>query len=146
MSACMLSYVWLFATPWTVAHQAPLSMGFPRQDYWSWLPIPPPGDLPHPEIEPMSPLFPALQVDSLPLESSRSPCIYWAGQKNLFGVFQKKQWETQTNFLANLIDPSRSSQTCSIITPVPANSWLPPADQGCRTPPSYHLYHVVTTA
>ena len=44
-----------FATPWTVAHQTPLSMGFPRQEYWSGLPWPPPGDLPNPGIEPASP-------------------------------------------------------------------------------------------
>ena len=44
-----------FVTPWTVAHQAPLSMGFPRQEYWSGLPFPPPGDLPDPGIEPGSP-------------------------------------------------------------------------------------------
>ena len=43
---CMLSHVWLFATPWTIAHQAPLSMGFPRQEYLSGLPLPSPGDLP----------------------------------------------------------------------------------------------------
>ena len=46
------SYV---ATPWTVAHQAPLSMGFPRQEYWSRLPFPSPGNLPDPGIEPKSP-------------------------------------------------------------------------------------------
>ena len=50
----MLSHVRLFATPWTVAHQAPLSMGFSRQEYWSWLPFPSPGDLPDPGIEPLS--------------------------------------------------------------------------------------------
>ena len=44
-----------FVTPWTVAHQAPLSMRFPRQEYWSGLPFPFPGDLPHPGIEPASP-------------------------------------------------------------------------------------------
>ena len=44
-----------FATPWTVARQAPLSMEFPREEYWSGLPFPPPGDLPNPEIEPWSP-------------------------------------------------------------------------------------------
>ena len=53
------------ATPWTVACQAPLSMGFSRQDYWSGLPFPSPGDLPNPEIEPGSP---ALQAKSLPTE------------------------------------------------------------------------------
>ena len=49
------SHVQLFATLWTVAHQAPLSMGFSRQEYWSGLPFPSPGDLPHPVIEPVSP-------------------------------------------------------------------------------------------
>ena len=51
--------------PWTVACQVPLSMGFPRQEYWSGLPFPSPGDLPDPGIEPMSP---ALQADPLPTE------------------------------------------------------------------------------
>ena len=50
-----LSCVWLFVTPWTVAHQAPLSMGFSRQEYWSGLPFPSPGDLPDPGIETGSP-------------------------------------------------------------------------------------------
>ena len=50
-----LSRVQLFATPWTVAYQAPLSMGFSRQEYWSGLPFPSPGDLPDPGIEPGSP-------------------------------------------------------------------------------------------
>ena len=53
------------ATPWAVAHQAPLSMGFSRQEYWSGLPFPSPGDLPDPGIQPRSP---ALQADSLPTE------------------------------------------------------------------------------
>ena len=60
---CMLScfnHVWLFATLWTVAHQAPLSMGFSRQEYWSGLPCPPPGDLPNQGNEPMSLICPAL--------------------------------------------------------------------------------------
>ena len=50
-----LSRVQLFATPWTAAYQAPLSMGFSRQEYWSGLPFPSPGDLPHPGIESRSP-------------------------------------------------------------------------------------------
>ena len=58
----LFSRVRLFATLWTVAHQAPLSMGFSRQEYWSALPCPPPGDLLDPGIKPVSP---ALQVDSL---------------------------------------------------------------------------------
>ena len=51
----VLSHVQIFATPWTVAYQAPLSMGFSRQEYWSGLPFPSPGDLPDPGIEPRSP-------------------------------------------------------------------------------------------
>ena len=51
----LLSHVQLFATARTVAHQAPLSMGFPRQEYWSGLPFPSPGDLPDPGAEPTSP-------------------------------------------------------------------------------------------
>ena len=50
-----LSHVQLFATPWSAAHQAPLSMEFPRQEYWSGVPFPPPGDLPGPGIDPVSP-------------------------------------------------------------------------------------------
>ena len=52
-----LSRVQLFETPWTVAYQAPQSMEFSRQEYWSGLPFPPPGDLPNSEIEPESPLL-----------------------------------------------------------------------------------------
>ena len=52
---CVLSYVQLFVTPWTVALQAPLSMAFSRQEYWSGLPFPTPGDLPDPGIKPVSP-------------------------------------------------------------------------------------------
>ena len=50
----LLSHVQLFATPWTVAYQASLSMGFSRQEHWSGLPFPSPGDLPNPGIEPKS--------------------------------------------------------------------------------------------
>ena len=62
----LLSHVRLFATPWTVACQAPLSMGFSRQEYWSGLPFSFPGDLPNPGKEPGSP---ALHADSLPPDS-----------------------------------------------------------------------------
>ena len=75
-----LSHVRLFVTPWTVAHQASLSMGLSRQEYWSGLPFPSPGGLPDRGIEPRSP---ALQADALPSEpsvliSNCSLCnIYW---------------------------------------------------------------------
>ena len=52
-----VKYFWLFATPWTVAHQAPLSMGFSRQECWSGLPSPFPGDLPNLGTEPRSPVL-----------------------------------------------------------------------------------------
>ena len=57
-------------TPWTVAHQAPLCVGFSRQKYWSGLPVPFPGDLPNPGIESRSP---SLQADSLPAEPQGNP-------------------------------------------------------------------------
>ena len=63
LCACVLtcfSHVQLFMTPWTVACQAPLSMGFSKQEYWSGLPCPPPGDLPNPGTEPESLMSPAL--------------------------------------------------------------------------------------
>ena len=65
-----LSRVRLFATPWTVAYQAPPSMGFSRQECWSGLLFPSPGDLPDPGIEPRSP---ALQADALPSEKLLKP-------------------------------------------------------------------------
>ena len=67
-----LSYDRLFAIPWTIAGQAPLSMEFSRQEYWSGLPFPFSGDLPDPGIEPRSP---ALQADSLLSEPLGKPVI-----------------------------------------------------------------------
>ena len=63
--ALVAKLCWTLATPWTVAGQAPLSVGFPRQEYWSGLLFPSPGDLPDPGIEPGSP---TLQADALPSE------------------------------------------------------------------------------
>ena len=67
------SRVQLFAAPWTVARQAPLSMGFSRKEYWSGLPFPSPRDLPNPGIKPTFPVSPALQADSLLLSHQESP-------------------------------------------------------------------------
>ena len=71
-----LTCVWLFATPWTAACQAPLSMGFSRQEYTSGLPLPSPGDLPNPGIEPGSP---ALQADAFTVWATREvhPNLIW---------------------------------------------------------------------
>ena len=71
-----LSCVQLFVTPWTVAHQAPLSMGFFRQEYWNGLPFPSPGDIPNPRIEHRSS---ALQADSLPSEPPGKPKAKFRG-------------------------------------------------------------------
>ena len=76
LCACVLSHisrVQLFVTLWTVAYQAPLSMGFSRQEYWSGLPFPSPGDLPDPGIEAMCP---ALQAGSLLLSHRESPILH----------------------------------------------------------------------
>ena len=80
----LISRVWLFVTPWTLSYQAPLSMGFLRQEYWSGLLFPSPGDLPNPGIEPWSP---ALQADALPSEPQGKPmtsmasAVYWVVRK-----------------------------------------------------------------
>ena len=67
------SHVQLFATPWTVACQAPLSKEFSRKEYWNGLPFPSPGDLSNPGIEPMSLMSPHWQVGSLPLAPPGKP-------------------------------------------------------------------------
>ena len=74
MRACLVTQSCrLFATFWPFAHQDLLSMGFFRKEYWSGLPFPSPGDLPHQKIEPMSLVSPALQADSLPAEQLGKP-------------------------------------------------------------------------
>ena len=84
MRAKSISHVRLFATPWIVARQAPLSMGFSRQEYWSGLPCPPPGDLPDLGTEPICLVSPALQADSLPTEPPGKPIIIY---KYLLKIF-----------------------------------------------------------
>ena len=74
-----LSRVQLFATPWTVAYQASPSMGFSRQEHWSGLPFPSPGDLPDPGIEPVSP---ALEADALTSEPPGKPKISTKARSN----------------------------------------------------------------
>ena len=92
----MLSHVQLFATPWTVAHQAPLSMGFSKQEYQSGLPFPPPKDLPNAGIKAESP---ALQADSLPLSHLRSPFLEARNSKS------KKKKEKKRNPKSRAMSP-----------------------------------------
>ena len=117
----MLSHVQLFATPRTVAHQAPLSMGIFRQEYWTGLPFPPAGDIPDPGIRPSSLVSAALQVDSLPTEPLGRPyihttiykiCIYlkslsrvrlfvtpWTPGSSAHGIFQARSNGVSCYFL-----------------------------------------------
>ena len=110
-----ISHVGLFATPWIVAHQAPLSMGFSRQEYWSGLPCPSPGDLPDPGIRPVS-LSLVLQLEGgffitsttweaqISVSSSMKWGVILSGwPKSSFGFFCKMLLKTQTNVLANPI-------------------------------------------
>ena len=88
----LLSHVQLFATPWTVAYQAPLSMEFSRQEYWSGLAFPTPGDLPDPGIEPASLVSPALAgrfFTTLPLEK---PMV----ERNGIGSFVESWMDLET--------------------------------------------------
>ena len=92
-----LSPVWLFVTPWTVAYQVPLSVGFSRQEYWSGLPCPSPGDLPDTGIEPRSPV---LQADALPSELPEKP------NKRSHSKEEPPQWEAQAS------EPEEQPPTC----------------------------------
>ena len=77
-----LSHVQLFVTPWTVACQAPLSIGFSRQEYWSGLPFPYPRDLPNSRIEPASLVW---QMDSLPLSHLGHPIHIYIAMCKFYG-------------------------------------------------------------
>ena len=108
----MLSHcspVRLLVTPWTVAHQAPLSMGFSRQEYWSGFPCSPSGDFPDPDMEFTSATAPALQEDSLPLSENRS-CIH----ETHFNyedsqLVKNKDREAQTSIYLLLINSNQKS-------------------------------------
>ena len=98
-----------FAAPWTVTHQAPLSMEFPRQEYWSGLPFPSPRDLPNPGTEPAFCLY--LQADSLPLSHRGSPHLQcrrrefdpWVGK-----MLWRRKWQPTPVFLSRKSHGQRS--------------------------------------
>ena len=98
-----------------VAFQAPLSMGFPRQEDWRWLPFSSPGDLPDPEIKPRSPVLPALQVDSSPLSHGRSPilCKLGPSSSHLRGHHRRRQWQPTPVLLPGKPHGRRSLVGCS---------------------------------
>ena len=100
-----LSCVRLFVTPWTVAHQAPQSMKFSRQEYWRGLPFPSPGDLPNPGMEPRSP---ALQADALPSEPPGKPKdLVLSVSPSSVGLpstaKQKKKWRGHTRIVSKIL-------------------------------------------
>ena len=104
-SACMLSCcgrVWLSVILWAVAHQAPLSMEFSRQEYWSGLPCPPPGDLPDPGIKPVSLMSPALAAgfftNSATWEAPKNgPSSQITGKKQAYSISRRDSAEKPTN-------------------------------------------------
>ena len=111
---CWYCPIYILLTPWTVAHWAPLSMGFPRQESWRGLPCPPPGDLPHPGIEPV---HPASQVDSLTLSQQGSPCMYLINTTSIL-KYQNVQKQNKTKqitlqTLTRSRDPPFSRCTCT---------------------------------
>ena len=101
-----LSQVRLFVTPWTIAHQAPRSMGFSRQEYWSGLPFPSPGDLPHQGIEPRSP---TLQADALTSAPPGRPRFNpWVGK-----IPWRRKWQPIPVLLPGKSHGQRSVVGCS---------------------------------
>ena len=109
----LLSHVQLFVTPWTVAHPFPLSMGFPRQEYWSGLPFPPPGDPPDPGIKPTSLVW---QADSLPLNHLGSPFLFY---RNSHAIIDMPNTYTTIITLAD-----RSRCLTQMLAPVLSNGCL----------------------
>ena len=97
MYVWVLSHVWLFSTPWTVVCQAPLSMGFSRQEYWSGLPCPPPGDLSDPGIEPS---FNCLQCRSCRFFTAEPPGFTIPRER---GAKYLVSWKQNSSFQSYLI-------------------------------------------
>ena len=112
-----LSCVRLFATPWTVAYQALPSMGFSRQEYWSGVPFPSPGDLPNPGIEPGSP---ALQADALPSEPPGKPLQVLLQNKFLEGGLSGSKDQLK-NLLPNHLSPKTLIPTVDELTFLPTS-------------------------
>ena len=105
-----LSHVWLFATPWTVAYQAALSMGFSRQEYWSGFPSSSPGDLPDPGIESRTS---TMQADALPSEPpGKPPEEVWHCSisfcLSLRSIIEHDKPETKPSWIGLCIDAKRA--------------------------------------
>ena len=133
---CLVANLCLPETPWTVAHHAPLSMGFPRQEYWNGLPFPSPGDLPDPGIEPRSP---ALQADSLPSEPRGKPIIYLGSWLKL-GVSDSKTFLFLCAFYCLLENLGHyavlKDELVAILSALDRRAGV----QGCRSDPEWHAW------
>ena len=106
-----------FATSWTAGHQAPLSMGFPRQEYWSGLPFPPPEGLSNPGMESKSLVPPALADDSLPLSHQGSSKWVQRRRKEKGQVQHHRVWGPMIHLLMGRkqrIDPPPQLQDCEM--------------------------------
>ena len=121
--APLFSCVWLFVTPLTVTHQSPLSMRFSRQEYWSGLPFPPPGDLPVSGIESASSELLALAGGFFTSESHGKPDFdRWDGSfrpKFSFGI--KKHWH---NIWPRSTNEGVSAQTARLAGPISEDSFI----------------------
>ena len=117
----LLSCVWLFATPWTVAHQAPLSMELSRQEHWSGWPVPPPRDLPSPGIKLRSP---ALQADSLLFEPPEKVNISFLHNSTIsfLGIYSREiKVHVHRNlytFMGNLLRPKPENKSNTLQSPM----------------------------
>ena len=117
----LLSCVWLFATPWTVAHQAPLSMELSRQEHWSGWPFPPPRDLPSPGIKLRSP---ALQADSLLFEPPEKVNISFLHNSTIsfLGIYSREiKVHVHRNlytFMGNLLRPKPENKSNTLQSPM----------------------------
>ena len=105
-----LSRVRLFATPWTVAHQAPLSVGFSRQEYWSGLPFPSPGDLPNPGIEPRSPALQAYALTSEPPGKPSHHYLHYLHHSLTSGVQMTPHFWQKARGTKELLDESERGE------------------------------------
>ena len=129
-------------TPWTVAHQAPLSMGFSRQEHWSGLPFPSPGDLPNPGIKPGSP---TLWADSLPSEPLGKPLLEhedWSQITRVWVQGQQCQEPPQPAWQQLVSETQVSPGVCE---PGPPMSWLKtltwPLSSHCPGSVGHRLQH-----
>ena len=112
-----LSHVQLFVTPWSLASQVPVSMEVSRQEYWSRLPSPSPGDLPDPRMDPGSP---TLQADSLPSEPPGKPTgVVRSKRKSEVGVATYTQAAAATKSLQSCLTPCKPIDGSPLGSPVP---------------------------